>query len=62
MMVKRTKTAQLGLYISEELKEAALRAAAADQRTLTSLIEMLLTRHCQQHGFLPAEKKPKAKR
>jgi len=54
-MVKRTKTGQLNIYIAEELKDAATRAAAADQRTLTSLVEKLLTDYCRQHGFLPAD-------
>jgi len=51
----RIKTAQLNLKIMPDLKAAAEKAAAADQRTLTSLIEMLLTRYCQECGFLPAE-------
>jgi hypothetical protein len=60
MIVKRNKTGQINIYIDEALKEAAMRAAAADHRSLTTLIEVLLTRHCQQHGFLPAaSSKPK---
>jgi predicted HicB family RNase H-like nuclease len=55
-MVKRTKTGQLNIYIAEELKDAAMRAAAADQRSLTSLIEKLLTAYCQEHGFLPSDR------
>ena len=62
MMVKRTKTGQLNIYIDEELKEASMRAAAADQRSLTSLVEKLLTKHCQEHGFLPVDDaKPRKK-
>jgi hypothetical protein len=53
-MTSRIKTAQVNLKIMPDLKAAAEKAAAAEQPTLTSLIEMLLTRHCQQHGFLPA--------
>jgi hypothetical protein len=59
MVIRRNKSAALNIYITPELKAAVEKAAAADQRSLTSLIEMLLTRHCQQHGFLPAEPKPK---
>lgn len=62
MNAKRNKTGQIGIYIDDELKDAAMKAAAADQRTLTSLIEMLLTRYCQQHGFLQAESKPRRTR
>ena len=49
----RTKTAQLNFYVSEELKEAAVAAAEADQRSLTSLCEKLLTDYCRAKGFLP---------
>ena len=52
MMVKRTKTGQLNIYIAEELKDAAMRAAVADQRTLTSLIEKLLTDFLKKGGYL----------
>jgi hypothetical protein len=34
---------------------AAERAAAADQRSLTSLVEKLLTDYCREHGFLPGD-------
>lgn len=59
----RTKTAQLNFYVSEELKEAAVAAAEADHRSLTSLCEKLLTDYCRENGFLPALKpaKPKAR-
>jgi hypothetical protein len=36
-----------------------MKVAAADQRSLTSLIEKLLTAYCREHGFLPGEAKPK---
>jgi hypothetical protein len=60
-MSGRIKTAQINLKIMPELKAAAEKAAAADQRTLTSLIEKLLTDHCRAHGFLPPVE-PKARR
>ena len=60
MIAKRNKSAPLNIYVMPELKDAAERAAAADQRSLTSLIEKLLTDYCQAHGFLPAPSaKPK---
>lgn len=34
------------------LKTAAERAAAADQRTITSLVEKLMADYCRKHGFL----------
>ncbi|MBX9588841.1 MAG: hypothetical protein K2X43_06025 [Hyphomonadaceae bacterium] len=57
----RTKTAQLNFYVSEELKDAAVAAAEADQRSLTSLCEKLLTDYCRAEGFLPRQAKPKGK-
>lgn len=39
------------------LKEAAEKAAADDHRSLTSLVEKLLTEHLRAHGYLP---KPEA--
>ena len=50
---KRIKTAQVNLRILPELKEAAERAASDDQRSLTSLVEKLLTDHLRKNGYLP---------
>ncbi|WP_425280305.1 toxin-antitoxin system HicB family antitoxin [Roseivivax halodurans] len=50
--MREKKTAQINLRISPSLKEAADRAAASDQRSLTSLIEKLLTDHLRKSGFL----------
>jgi hypothetical protein len=58
MAVKRLKTAQLNLRIDPVLKNAAERAAADDQRSLTSLIEKLLTDHCRAGGYLLGEASP----
>lgn len=52
-MSKRNKTAQINLRIEPALKEAAERAAVDDQRSLTSLVEMLLTKHLRDKGYLP---------
>ncbi len=49
---KRTKTAQVNLRIMPELKDAADKAATDDQRSLTSLIEKLLTEHLREKGYL----------
>jgi hypothetical protein len=54
-MGPRLKTAPLNIYVAPELKAAAMRAAKADQRSLTSLVEKLLTDHCRATGYLPEE-------
>jgi hypothetical protein len=51
-MPPETKTAQGNLRIRPSLKAAAERAAYADQRSLTSLIEKLLTEHLRKSGYL----------
>lgn len=51
-MNKRIKTAQVNLRIRPELKEAAERAASEDQRSLTSLVEKVLTDHLREKGYL----------
>jgi hypothetical protein len=53
MAVKRIKTAQVNLRMNPTLKEAAEKAAADDQRSLTSLVEKLLTEHLKRKGYLP---------
>jgi hypothetical protein len=59
MPEKRIKTAQINLRLAPWLKAAAEKAAAADHRTLTSLIEKLLLDHIAKNGE-PAARKPKA--
>ena len=54
MPVKRLKTAQVNLRIDPKLKEAAEKAAADDQRSLTSLIEKLLTDYLRRKGYSAA--------
>jgi hypothetical protein len=53
MAQKRLKTAQLNLRIDPSLKEAAEKAAADDNRSLTSLIEKLLTDHLRNRERPP---------
>jgi hypothetical protein len=62
MTAKRIKTAQVNLKIMPELKAAAERAAREDQRTLTSLIEKLLTDHLRERGYLSKPGKGAGKR
>lgn len=49
---KRLKTAQVNLRIDPELKALADKAAANDQRSLTSLVEKLLTDFLKKNGYL----------
>lgn len=42
-----------------DVKEAAAKAAAAENRNLTNLIEHLLVEHCKQSGTLPKDWIPK---
>jgi hypothetical protein len=51
-MANETKTAQVNLRLQPSLKEVAEKAAAADHRSLTSLIEKLLTDYCKKRGLL----------
>lgn len=51
-MAKETKTAQVNLRITPSLKAAADKAAADDQRSLTSLVEKLLTDFLKERGYL----------
>jgi hypothetical protein len=55
MAEKRIKTAQVNLRIRPELKTAAEKAATDDHRSLTSLIEKLLSDYLKKRGYLPKE-------
>jgi predicted HicB family RNase H-like nuclease len=61
-MGTRRKTAPLNIYVAPELKAAAMRAAKADQRSLTSLVEKLLTDYCRATGYLPPDTPPAARK
>ena len=56
--MRRKKTAQITVRIDSVLKEAAKRAAAQDRRSLTSLIERLLSKHLRNRGLLNPPKQP----
>ena len=43
------RTAQINLRVSPDLKAAAEDAATAEHRSLTSLIEVLLIKHIEEH-------------
>ena len=46
------ETVTIGFRIDAGLKAALERAAAADHRTMTSLVEKLITDHVRAHGYL----------
>ena len=54
-MIQR-KTAQLNMRIDPEVKAAAELAAAADHRSLSSLVEKLLADYSRERGFLKRER------
>ncbi len=56
-MTQRLKTATLNLRISPQLKAAAEKAAADDHRSLTSLIEKLLSEWLRGRGYMPSDSK-----
>ena len=58
LMMRCKKTAQITVRIDATLKEAAEKAAAQDHRSLTALIERLLSKHLRSRGFLSAPKRP----
>jgi hypothetical protein len=51
-MARETRSVPLNLRVRPSLKAAAERAAADDSRSLTSLIEKLLTDHLRERGYL----------
>jgi hypothetical protein len=51
-MPEELKTAPVNLRLKPSLKAAAEKAAEQDQRSLTSLIEKLLTDYCRKRGIL----------
>lgn len=46
-----TRTATLNLRIDPALKEALRIAALHDHRSIANLIEVLIRRHCAEHGI-----------
>ena len=53
MIEKRRKTATLAVRMEPRLKAAAEKAAADDHRSLTQLIEKLLSDFLKEKGYLP---------
>src|ERR1700722_1724657 len=55
-MANETRTANVMVRITPSMKAMAEKAAKDDTRSLSSLIEKLLTEHLKANGYLPAEK------
>ncbi len=53
------RTANIGIRVEPKIKDAAEKAAAADHRSVASLIEKLLVEHLRANGYLPNEYNPK---
>jgi hypothetical protein len=53
-MIQRRST-QFNMRMDPVLKDAAEKAAADDRRSLSSLVEKLLTDYCRERGFLDTE-------
>lgn len=51
------KSATLNLRIDPVIKEAARIAASHDHRSVASLMEVLIRRHCESQGIIIADKK-----
>jgi hypothetical protein len=47
------------MRIDPELKEAAEKAAVADRRSLSALVEKLLTDYCREGGYLDEGRRPR---
>jgi hypothetical protein len=56
--MRHKKTAQITFRVDSDAKDAAEKAAAADQCSLTSLIEKLLTKYLQKRGLLSRPRLP----
>jgi hypothetical protein len=52
MVEQRKKTATLNLRIDPALKAAAEKSAADERRSVTSLVEVLLSEHLKAKGYL----------
>jgi hypothetical protein len=50
--VVQRKTFMYTMRMDPEVKQAAEKAAVQDRRSLSSLIEVLLIRYCQERGLL----------
>jgi hypothetical protein len=54
--VTQRKTTTYTMRMDPKVKAAAEQAAAADRRSLSALIEILLVEYCEDRGFLEPER------
>jgi hypothetical protein len=55
----KTKTAVMTLHVTPQIKAAAEFAARADNRSLTSFIEVLILNYCKSMNINPPDPVPK---
>jgi hypothetical protein len=53
------RTANIGIRVEPDLKDAADRAAADDHRSVASLVEKLLTEYLEREGYLKRTTTPR---
>jgi hypothetical protein len=54
----RQKTETIHIRVDSSFKKAAEQAAKDGHRTITGLIEMLVSEHLEANGYLPKRKRP----
>lgn len=54
------KTAAISVRVQDDVKAAAEKAAAADSRSVASLVEKVLTQYLRQSGYLKVKSKRRA--
>jgi len=52
------RTAAIGIRVEPDIKAAAEKAAAADRRTVASLVEKVLVEYLEENGYLRKPKRP----
>lgn len=52
----KTKVSTLNLRIEPGLKDAVRVAAAEEHRSVANMVEMLIRRHCDEHGIAIPDK------
>jgi hypothetical protein len=53
---RETRSAPIGIRVTPAVKAAAEKAAAADHRSVASLIEKLLVEYLKTKGYVPSDR------
>jgi len=53
--ILKTKISTLNLRIQPAIKEAVREAAAMEHRSVANMVEVMIRRHCDQHGIVIPE-------